>query len=275
MAPTSNINIAVIGVTGAGKTTFVSKAANRTDLEIGHGIDSCTQDIKSVTFTLDGKQVTLIDTPGFDDTFKSDGDILQLVANYLSATYKQGTLLNGLILLQPIHGTRVQGNEMKRTRLFKRILGEGAYSRVIIATTMWSMLRNDSHGNQQTQERKERDDVWGDMKARGAQIVRHDDNKKSALSIIRMVFDFPNPKPLQIQTELAHTNGRVALTSAGKQLDEDLGELVACLRREIESLRLDRETAQAEIQDMQERLRDIEAQKSSFGEAIMGQCIIL
>ncbi|KAF4437282.1 P-loop containing nucleoside triphosphate hydrolase, partial [Fusarium acutatum] len=268
MASSSNINIAVIGVTGAGKTTFVSKAANRTDLEIGHGIDSCTQDIKSVTFNLDGNQVTLIDTPGFDDTFKSDGDILQLVANYLSATYKNGTLLNGLILLQPIHGTRLQGNEMKRTRLFKRILGEDAYSRVIIATTMWSMLRDDKHGNQQTQERKQRDDVWGDMEARGAQIVRHDDNQNSALNIIRKVFDFPSPKPLQIQTELAHTNGRVALTSAGRQLDEDLGELVACLRREIESLRRDREAAQSEIQDMQERLREIEAQKSSLGGAV-------
>ncbi|KAF5984454.1 P-loop containing protein [Fusarium bulbicola] len=268
MAPSSNINIAVIGVTGAGKTTFVSKAANRTDLEIGHGIDSCTQDIKSVTFNLDGNQVTLIDTPGFDDTFKSDGDILQLVANYLSATYEKGTLLNGLILLQPIHGTRLQGNEMKRTRLFKRILGEDAYNRVIIATTMWGMLRDDTHGNQQIQERKDRKDVWGDMEALGAQIVRHDDNQNSALNIIRKVFDFPNPEPLQIQTELVHTNGRVALTSAGRQLDEDLGEVVACLRREIGSLRRERKAAQSEIQDMQERLREIEAQKSSLGGAV-------
>ncbi|KAF5227657.1 hypothetical protein FAUST_11635 [Fusarium austroamericanum] len=206
MAPTSNINIAVIGVTGAGKTTFISKATNRTDLKIGHSIESCTKDIESVTFPLDGRQVTLIDTPGFDDTLKSDADILQLVANYLSTAYKIGTLLNGLILLQPIHGNRVQGNEMKRTRLFKKILGEDAYSRVIITTTMWSMLSNDSHGNQQTQERKNRNDVWGDMEARGAQIVRHDDDRESALSIIRKVFDFPILMPLQIQTELAHTN---------------------------------------------------------------------
>jgi len=33
--------IAVIGVTGAGKTTFVSRATGRKDLGIGHGIDSC------------------------------------------------------------------------------------------------------------------------------------------------------------------------------------------------------------------------------------------
>lgn len=33
--------IAVIGVTGAGKTTFISRATGRTDLEIGYSIDCC------------------------------------------------------------------------------------------------------------------------------------------------------------------------------------------------------------------------------------------
>ncbi len=37
----SDILIAVIGVTGAGKTSFISRATGRTDLEIGHGVDSC------------------------------------------------------------------------------------------------------------------------------------------------------------------------------------------------------------------------------------------
>lgn len=34
--------IAVIGVTGAGKTTFISTATGRTDLKIGRSIESCT-----------------------------------------------------------------------------------------------------------------------------------------------------------------------------------------------------------------------------------------
>ena len=36
------ILIAVMGVTGAGKTTFVSRVTGETDLEIGHGLRSCT-----------------------------------------------------------------------------------------------------------------------------------------------------------------------------------------------------------------------------------------
>ena len=34
--------IAVLGVTGAGKTTFISKATGRKDLKIGSGLKSCT-----------------------------------------------------------------------------------------------------------------------------------------------------------------------------------------------------------------------------------------
>lgn len=35
------ILIALCGVTGAGKTTFVAKASGRKDLEIGYGVDPC------------------------------------------------------------------------------------------------------------------------------------------------------------------------------------------------------------------------------------------
>ncbi len=37
----SDILIAVLGVTGAGKTTFVSKCTGNSDLVIGHGVESC------------------------------------------------------------------------------------------------------------------------------------------------------------------------------------------------------------------------------------------
>lgn len=37
----SDVLIAVIGVTGAGKTTFVNKATGREDLEIGYSLSSC------------------------------------------------------------------------------------------------------------------------------------------------------------------------------------------------------------------------------------------
>jgi len=50
-------------------------------------LHSCTTTVQlSQQFELDGRQVTLIDTPGFDDTTKSDADILNMIAAFLATT---------------------------------------------------------------------------------------------------------------------------------------------------------------------------------------------
>jgi putative ribosome biogenesis GTPase RsgA len=36
-----DILIAVLGVTGAGKTTFINKASGQDDLEVGHSLEAC------------------------------------------------------------------------------------------------------------------------------------------------------------------------------------------------------------------------------------------
>ena len=65
---------------------FINRASGST-LRVGKGLESCTDDVHTVDpFTLDGVPVTLIDTPGFDDTTKSDTDILKLIAAYLAST---------------------------------------------------------------------------------------------------------------------------------------------------------------------------------------------
>lgn len=51
---------------------------------MSNSLGSCTQEV-SVTqeFDLDGRSVSLIDTPGFDDTDKSDAEIVQIIAAFL------------------------------------------------------------------------------------------------------------------------------------------------------------------------------------------------
>ena len=54
---------------------------------MGNGLRSCTDEVHvSSPFTLGGRTVTLIDTPGFDDTSKTDTDILKLIASFLEVT---------------------------------------------------------------------------------------------------------------------------------------------------------------------------------------------
>lgn len=224
--------------------------------------------MEAYSFSLDGRKVTLIDTPGFDDSETSDADILKLIANHMHATYQSGRLLNGLIYLHPVNLNKATGTEMMRTRLFKKILGEEAYSRVVIATTMWDNLLNTETAAQHCNERIKRNKVWGDMVRGGAIVARHDNNKDSALDLIRKTFAFA-PVELQLQRELREFGGKLGRTSAGKQLDSDLGEAVSRLKREIEELKKDRDASKAELRAAQRRLEDVESQKTTVGETIV------
>jgi len=61
--------------------------ASHSNLRIGVNLASCTAEVQLADeFALDGRQVILVDTPGFDDTNKSDTDILKLIAAFLATT---------------------------------------------------------------------------------------------------------------------------------------------------------------------------------------------
>ena len=89
-----------MGATGTGKSTvgsvFLSPTGLLTsaqfvnlvsgsNLPVGEGLLSCTAQVQtSPTFELAGRNVTLIDTPGFDDTLQTDTEILRRIATYLA-----------------------------------------------------------------------------------------------------------------------------------------------------------------------------------------------
>lgn len=89
-----------MGATGSGKTSVSTcntlrttqsqpdqfiNIASKSDLAVGSSLKSCTEDVQdSGEFTVDGCPVVLIDTPGFQDTFKSDMDILNSIAQSLA-----------------------------------------------------------------------------------------------------------------------------------------------------------------------------------------------
>ena len=50
-------------------------------------LESCTAEVQlSDEFTLDGRRVILIDTPGFDDTSRSDTEVLKMIAAFLATS---------------------------------------------------------------------------------------------------------------------------------------------------------------------------------------------
>lgn len=56
--------IAVMGVTGSGKSTFIQTATGDRSVGVNHGLRSCTREVEVHSVRIDGLQVNLIDTPG-------------------------------------------------------------------------------------------------------------------------------------------------------------------------------------------------------------------
>ncbi|KEZ40817.1 hypothetical protein SAPIO_CDS8009 [Scedosporium apiospermum] len=99
-----SILVAVMGMTGAGKTTFINKVTGA-NMEIGHGLKSCTKEPEISSIRINGQDLHLIDTPGFDDTEMKDSDILLQIAEYLNTDVR----LSGILYLHPITTRRVGG----------------------------------------------------------------------------------------------------------------------------------------------------------------------
>lgn len=84
--------IALMGETGSGKSSFIQNVTGSKSVKIGHGLESGsflltrierhhwqrseTLKVEAYSISIGGRVVTLVDTPGFDDTYKSDVEVL-------------------------------------------------------------------------------------------------------------------------------------------------------------------------------------------------------
>lgn len=57
------------------------------NLPVGGGLQSCTSAVEAApSFQLGGRSITLFDTPGFDDTEKTDTEVLRLISAFLETS---------------------------------------------------------------------------------------------------------------------------------------------------------------------------------------------
>ncbi|KAF3808313.1 hypothetical protein GCG54_00006934 [Colletotrichum gloeosporioides] len=200
--PGKRILIAVFGVTGTGKTTFIKALAGEaaSQLRTGHTLESCTQEIETVDFKLDGHDVTLVDTPGFDDSERSDTEILELIANWLGSSYKDNTLLSGIVYLHRISD----------------LCGTENLSKVCLLTTMWDKVTPE-FGEAKERELKSPDGFWGLMIAVRSMLVNE-------------------PTTLKLQEEIV-CGKLLGQTDAGISIKEDIVRLEKMYEEQLTQLR--------------------------------------
>ena len=163
----------------------------------------------------------LIDTPGFNDTLRSDGETLQELAYWLIAASEHGFRLSGIVYLHCIANPRFHGSSQQSLDLLKAICGADAFCGVVIATTMWDLMTCDiSRANRRQSQLKEK--IQEDMLPCGAKLWALSAAEVDAQKVIRHIVRKDIRLTLALQTELVDRGYPLQETQAGKILYGDV-----------------------------------------------------
>ncbi|KAK5659406.1 hypothetical protein OQA88_607 [Cercophora sp. LCS_1] len=242
--------IAVMGLTGVGKSTFISHFSDTA--VVGKSLRSCTSTISIHPATIDNRTVYLVDTPGFDDKDRTDVDILREIASWLETAYNADIKLAGVIYLHRILDNRVSGTAAQNIELFKEICGKKGLASVILATTMWD-IAPPSVGETREKELVTEHSFWGKLIEHGCGVMRQNNKRASAENIIRAVLS-QEPVTLLVQEEIAE-GAALHETTAGGVLTAQLDEQKVRYEEEMERLKARHEELQAQMREMEEERR--------------------
>lgn len=211
------------------------------------GTATCT----ALPIAIAGRVVLLVDTPGFDDTYRSDAEILSEISKMLIAQHKLGVRLKGVVYLHRISDDRLAGSSMKTLKLFKQICGEKAFSSVLLVTTRWDKVGSEELGA--AHERELSRGVWQDMMRSGANMARFYGDRESAQTIINqlVVTSSVVGVVLQIQDELLHQGKRLHETKAGAAVSDEIANLKMQMQEELQAL--EQERRRMDIDDRERR----------------------
>ncbi|KAG8785819.1 hypothetical protein FRC19_006477 [Serendipita sp. 401] len=212
--------IIVMGPTGAGKSTFISYATGDEGQDIGHSLKSFTRDIIVRKTIIKGESFALIDTPGFNDTTRSDYEILGEIAAFLTAAQKGRYRLDKLLYLHRISDNRMAGTPLRNLELFASVCGNVAMPNVTIVTTMWNLV-TPQIGEERV--RQLRESFWTQMINGGCDITKFRDSRPSAEDIIGQKRE---AQTTLLAQELVTKGKNLNTTAAGIMLSKQLEKLL-------------------------------------------------
>lgn len=274
---TDDIFIVVMGVTGSGKSSFVSMATN-TPLppEIAQ-LESCTLGVTVTSFPHKcGKTVHLIDTPGFNDTHRTDGDILHELAFWLLKSHTHDIHLSGVVYLHSITDNRIQGSALRALNIFKNLVGEENYHGVVLATTMWDKLDDGDYGSaiRRQKELLTNMNFWGDMKQGRSQVKALTAGRTSVEEIVNHIVAENKRMSLRIQCQMSGPKGcHIHETDAGKVLYKKLFEEKSNMEHNLDDLKKQLATAMNNHHTL--RARELRKQLQEISDSVTANEVLM
>lgn len=203
-----------------------------------------TSNIETYEAYINGQKFYFIDPLGFDDTYRTDIDVLRMLADWLNQTYQANVRLGGVIYLHRIGDNRMAGSAMKNLRMFSKLCGDDALSLVVLVTTMWDLVSDDDAVHREEQLTNG-GTFWAEMIDKGSVVFQQDSGEQSARRIVLHILSLAARQRLaspKIRTEM--TSGKALYqTSAGLEVEAEKEKLRAKHEAEMRQLRVEWEEA--------------------------------
>jgi hypothetical protein len=185
--------------------------------------------------------VWLMDTPGFDDTYRNDGEILKEINACLSESFHKDAKIRGVLYVHAITEPRMRGSAMKNLRMFREVVGAENMKHCFLVTTKWSkQLTNVSERHEV--ELATNKNFWKPLLDRGAKMLRFYDSQQSAHEIINPLAQCPQFL-FKLTVEYEVEKKKLDQTTSGKMANEELEKAKAAFQKEMEELRQDQRLA--------------------------------
>ncbi|KAI5997317.1 P-loop containing nucleoside triphosphate hydrolase protein [Pisolithus orientalis] len=245
--------IALMGPTGSGKSNFINQLTGRKEDNSAHGLKSDTQGIREFTVNLSNNRLyVFVDTPGFDDTYRSDRDILRTIAEWLEKKYRNEVKLTGIIYTHRITDNRMSGSVCKNLDMFSRLCGDKAAERVRLVTTMWDKAKDKNLAKSRVSQLET--NFWEPLLEAGARHEQFENSSDSAWKIVRGLMG--EGEAVLLQEELVDVERKLNETTAGKALYSQFQKLLHEQKETIKQLQ-----EEAKAQKDPELVKQLEAEQ--------------
>lgn len=181
----------------------------------------------------------LIDTPGFDDTVKTDAQVLQSIAACLADMHEGLTFeglevtLSGIIYVHSVCDERMTGSMMKNLTMFPLLVGQSNMEHCVLVTSKWGIVGPREGGSRESELVG---NYWGELLAGGAHIARFEDGTSSALDIVKLSCSAGLFTP-QLTQEFAIQGMPLHRTAAGRAIDKDIAKAYERQEKDLEKWR--------------------------------------